>query len=118
MHTVLSYTRTYESFHRAYARAIFAVLVALLLVSVCAYGYFLKSASFSAAQWEENRVAIGSLSGDVAELETEYLNRIQSLGIDEARTFGLSDTKITTFVERGSRTKLTFADGGRKSESQ
>ena len=89
-----------------------------ILVSMCTYGYFLKSAAFSVAQLEENRVEVQMLSGEVAGLETEYLNRIQSLGMDEAHALGLSNTKTISFVERGSNTKLTFAETGRKGESR
>ena len=53
MKTVLSYAHTYEGFHREYARIVFAMFVALFLIMLLSYGYFLKSAAFSAARWEK-----------------------------------------------------------------
>ncbi len=111
MHTVLSYVRTYEKFHLAYARALFLTLAALCLSFLGAYGYFLKSAAFSAARWEDDQAAIVVLSSEVSELESAYFAQIQSLGIKEANTLGLHETKSPLFVERGSDARLTFANG-------
>ena len=111
MHTALSYARTYEKFHLAYARALFLMLAVICLSFLGTYGYFLKSAAFSAARLENDQAAIVSLSSEVSELESAYFARIQSLGMGEANALGLYETKSPLFVERGSDTRLTFANG-------
>ncbi|MEK7134141.1 MAG: hypothetical protein AAB805_01015 [Patescibacteria group bacterium] len=113
MKTVLSYAHTYEGFHREYARIVFAMFVALFLIMLLSYGYFLKSAAFSAARWENGQVTLAALSSEVSELETAYLARIQSLGMEKANALGLRETKSSVFVERGSDRGLTFANSAR-----
>jgi len=118
MSTYPSYAHTYIGLYRAYARALFILLSAAFIVSIFTYGYFLKSAAFSAAQWEGNQTEIAFLAGEVADLETAYLTRIQSLGMEEAALLGLHEQKTVVFVARGSNTKLTFADADQKTRSR
>lgn len=116
MQTIRSYTHAYEGFHNAYARALFFTLLSLVVALMFSYGYFLKSAAFAAAQWEDDQTSLSVLASDVSDLESRYFMRIQALGMNEARAIGLVETKHMMFVARGSDTRLTFAEGNARRE--
>lgn len=102
MNTLRTYVRTYDSLHDTYARVLFMALIGVCVGLMMIYGYLLKSAAFSAALWEDIGSEIPTLSGEVSDLETGYLARIGTLGLEEAHMLGLMETKRVTFVERDS----------------
>lgn len=112
MDTTITYVKEYEYFHKAHASAVFSMLCATLLATILLYGYFLKSAAFSVARWENDQHSLLALSSEVSELEAAYLKRIETLGMNEARAMGLSETKTAAFIERGSDTRLTLSGPG------
>lgn len=118
MTTIRSYVHIYEGLHRVYARSLFFLLLGLCATSIFLYGYFLKSAAFSAAHFGDDQAFLAALSSEVSELEAQYLTRIETLGREDAGTIGLYETRTAVFVERGSDTKLTVRDGIHAAKSQ
>lgn len=120
MNTFRTYVRTYDSLHDAYARGMCMALIGICVGLMMMYGYLLKSAAFSAALWEDIGSEIPTLSGEVSDLETGYLTRIGTLGLEEAHTLGLVETKRVTFVERDSSRvdTVSLAGGARGTEAR
>lgn len=116
MNTLRLYVSIYNHAHAAYARTVRIMLAVICLLLVGTYGYFLKSAAFSAALLEDSGSQIAALSSEVSELETEYLSHIGSLGMAEAEFLGLKETKHISFVERASvrADVITLLDGPRR----
>lgn len=74
--------------YNLYARRIVAGLVAVIVVSVFAYGFFLLEAVSHAAAHAEARREISSLSSKVGKLQSQYLSATRALTPERARALG------------------------------
>lgn len=74
--------------YNLYARRVVAVLVALIVVSVFMYGFFLLEAVSHAASHAQARRDIASLSSKVGKLQSQYLSATKALTPERARALG------------------------------
>lgn len=74
--------------YHLYVRRAVAALVALIVVSAFAYGFFLLEAVSHAASQAEARREIVALSSKVGKLQSQYLSATKALTPERARAMG------------------------------
>lgn len=81
-------TLTPLALYHLYARRVIASLVALIVVSVFMYGFFLLEAVSHAAAHAQARREIATLSSKVGKLQSQYLSATKALTPERARSLG------------------------------
>lgn len=84
------------------------MLFSALFVSFMMYSYAIASTTFSISDMEKKNVEIQDLQTEIAELEVEYFDLINSLDIARAEKMGLSELKSVSYAELNADTRLAY----------
>lgn len=74
--------------YHLYVRRAVAFLVAVIVLSMFLYGFFLLEAVSHAASQAEARREVASLSSKIGKLQSQYLSATKALTPDRARALG------------------------------
>jgi cell division protein FtsB len=86
------------------------VLLAVVLVLIFSYLYFVNNTAFSAAAYERTSDQIAETKSEIGELELVYIEKTRKINKEMAADFGLVETQEVNakFARRNTATKLTF----------
>ncbi|MES3031099.1 MAG: hypothetical protein V4697_01655 [Patescibacteria group bacterium] len=89
-----------------YRERIFAILVAALILSSCAYVFLLQKAIMNVVAREKVSKEIRHISTSVSELESKYLSAKNTINIELAHARGFKNTEVSTFISKKSLTAM------------
>lgn len=90
--------------------SIVKILVALVMLFMFAYLYFVNSTAFGAAAYERISDQIIETQSEIGELELVFIEKNRSIEKEMGSEFGLvpADESNMIFARRNTATKLTF----------
>jgi cell division protein FtsL len=87
---------------------IFWTVLALIVLAIFTYIYFVNVAIFNTANRHHIEEAIVEAKSDISELELEFIDKTRIITRDYAKSEGFSEIDKTVFVKRDPNTRVTL----------
>lgn len=91
------------------SRAIFWLLLFLVVATAFSYGYFVQSAVVAVVRRGVTEQERGALASRLGELEARYLQEKRAITAAVARAHGFEDTRVARFISQ--KTVTAFRSG-------
>lgn len=102
-------TKTITILYRAtqhHRERVFAVLVACIFVTACAYIFLLQKAIVNVVQREKISKGASAVSMEINELEAKYFSLKNAITLELAYSKGLKPAEVTSYISMKSLTAL------------
>lgn len=98
-------TMTYKILHH-YRERLFTFLIATILMTAAAYGFFLQEAIVNVVEREKVLSEVVTKSTEVGSLEAKYFTLKNSITLEMARGKGFKDAQVSAYIQKKSVTAM------------